>query len=401
MHETGFEMGLFLLLLITGVFSQKIIRQHFYESSWMTYYFITIVNDILSIWLWILWFKITSHRGFYDEPENIWLIMNMNGMLCAVVLPRFLLCLFHYTGMLIKRKKGEYHHTLTNTGFIIYLAIFAIIATGTVIGRFNFKTENYTVNVKGLHHDLDGLRIVQISDLHLASFYHHKDKLTEIMETINGYHPDLLVNTGDFVSFGWREFGRFDTILKIAGAEYGNFAVMGNHDFGTYHPSFTEADERNNVLLLHKYITSSGYRLLDDESAIVNVGSAKIAMAGINTSGSVPNITYGNFKKAISGTDSADIKILLSHDPNQWEKDVRGKTDIDISFSGHTHGMQIGISTKNFKWSPAHYLYPRWNGLYREGSQYLEVNCGLGVLGMPFRIWMPPEIVIITVKATQ
>ena len=62
------------------------------------------------------------------------------------------------------------------------------------------------------------------------------------MEEINSMNPDLIINTGDFVSYGWREFGRNDTILSKAISRYGNFAVMGNHDFGTYHPYFTEAD---------------------------------------------------------------------------------------------------------------------------------------------------------------
>jgi predicted MPP superfamily phosphohydrolase len=111
-----------------------------------------------------------------------------------------------------------------------------------------------------------------------------------------------------------------------------------------------------------------------------------------------PYITYGDLGKAITGLDSVDLKILLSHDPNHWEKAVVGKTDIDITLSGHTHGMQMGILTKHFKWSPSKYFYPHWNGLFLEGNQSQYVNRGLGVLSIPFRIWMPPEITIITLR---
>ena len=97
----------------------------------------------------------------------------------------------------------------------------------------------------------------------------------------------------------------------------------------------------------------------------------------------------------MSGLDSADLKILLSHDPNQWEKEVVSKTDIDITLSGHTHGMQMGIFTNKFKWSPSKYFYPHWGGLFIEGNQAQYVNIGLGVLAIPFRIWMPPEITVI------
>jgi predicted MPP superfamily phosphohydrolase len=271
--------------------------------------------------------------------------------------------------------------------------------TGTLYTRFNFKTDRITLKIKELRPELNGLKIVLVSDLHLSSFYHHKDLLVKVMKEIEKEKPDLFVNTGDFITFGWREFGRFDTILNIASGKYGSFAVMGNHDFGGYDPFFTDADERNNVLLMNKFIAASGYKVLNDETEIVNIGDSRIALTGVMTEGSFPKIIHGNLSKAIEGADSADLKILLAHDPNQWEKDVTGKTDIDITLSGHTHGMQIGILTKKFRWSPAHYFYPKWNGLYKEGEQYLIVNRGLGVLGIPFRIWMPPEITVITIIA--
>ena len=252
------------------------------------------------------------------------------------------------------------------------------------------------IKVKGLQKDLEGLRIVQISDLHLSSYYHHKDVMLRAINRVNELKPDLLINTGDFVTFAWREFGRFDTILRIPKAKYGNFAVMGNHDFGTYQPYYTEADRENNVLIMNNQIRSSGYTLLNDEFTTVKIKDATIAIIGIITKGSFPHIKYGNLNKATDGIGDVDYKILMSHDPNHWGEAVLGKTDIDLTLSGHTHGMQIGIITKKFRWSPAKFFYPRWNGLYREGNQQLIVNRGLGVLAVPFRIWMPPEISVIT-----
>ena len=167
------------------------------------------------------------------------------------------------------------------------------------IGRFNFKTENISVKIKGLKQDLDGLKIVQISDLHLASFYHHQDLLEEVMTKINELNPDILINTGDFITIGWREFSGFDTILNKAKGKYGNYAVMGNHDFGTYNPYFTEADLDNNVLLMNKFIASSGYHVLNDESAMVNIRNSRIAVIGVMTKGSFPEIIHSDLSKAI------------------------------------------------------------------------------------------------------
>jgi predicted MPP superfamily phosphohydrolase len=138
--------------------------------------------------------------------------------------------------------------------------------------------------------------------------------------------------------------------------------------------------------------------VLNDEYKKVNTGNSVIALIGVTTNGRHPNIIHGDVQKAMSGLDAADLKILLTHDPNHWEESITGKTDIEITLSGHTHGMQMGIMTKKFRWSPSKYFYPHWNGLYREGAQVQYVNRGLGLLAIPFRIWMPPEITIITLK---
>jgi predicted MPP superfamily phosphohydrolase len=146
-------------------------------------------------------------------------------------------------------------------------------------------------------------------------------------------------------------------------------------------------------------ISASGYKVLNDENIIIQINGEKIGLIGVITRGRHPKMIHGDLPKAMAGLDSVSLKILLAHDPNQWRKDVAGKTDIDLTLSGHTHGMQLGIMTKKFRWSPSKYFYPDWGGLYKESNQYLYVNRGLGVLAIPFRIWMPPEITIITIKA--
>jgi uncharacterized protein len=391
-------MGLLIFLIITEVLSLTVLQQHLYIRRKSIFLISVTIHVILSLWLWRLFLEIYTFKGFFDDPRHIWLIMNMTGMMCAVVIPRVILALFHFSGKLIKIKRGGYIKWLTNTGIIITMLIFSIIALSTLNGRFNFRTEEVTINVRDLNKDLDGLKIVQISDLHLAGFYNHGKVLKKVMDEINSLNPDLILNTGDFISYGWREFGSNDTILSKAKSRYGNYAVMGNHDFGTYQPFFTEADRNDNVSLMNNLIKSSGYTVLNDDYQIVRIKDAKIGLIGIITKGRHPDMVHGDLKEAISGLDSVDFKILLSHDPNQWEKEVVSKTDINLTLSGHTHGMQMGILTKRFRWSPSKYFYPHWGGLFKEGDQVQYVNRGLGVLVIPFRIWMPPEITVITLK---
>ncbi len=392
---------LFAFLLITEVLTFVVIYRHFFERSRWSNITAIVFNVLLSIPLWIFFTEVVSYKGSFDTPAHIDSMLNLAGAVCAIALPRAILVICHFTGAVIKYPKKGHIIWLTNTGLIIALLIFSVIVTGTLHGRFNFKTEKVTVKAYGLQSSLDGLKIIHISDLHLPCFYRHRALLGDLMEKLTEMEPDLIINTGDFINYGWNEFDRFDTILIKARSRYGNFAVPGNHDTGIYHPGFDESGREENVSRLNESVTSSGYHVLNDTGTIVSIGSARLAIIGIKTYGRYPDISYGNLTKAMKDIDTADYTILLSHDPNQWEKEVTGKTGIDLALAGHTHGMQIGILTKRFRWSPSKYFYPRWNGLYRSGSQFLYVNRGLGVLKVPFRIWMPPEITIITIRSSE
>lgn len=398
MHRL-FTMILPAILIAIEIMTFIVIRKMFYDKSWIKYFLFTLVNLSLSILIWAVLFQLLLFRGFYDDSRHVSLMLTLNGLLSAVVLPRLIIIASYYAGFLLKNLHAK--RILTVSGMGIALLITALFTNGILFGKFNFKTEYITIHINNLHKDLEDFKIVHISDIHLPSFYHNAGRLSEVMQEINEHHPDIIINTGDFVTYGWREFIGYDTILSIAKSRYGNFAVLGNHDFGTYHPYFTQADRKNNVMILNNMVTSSGYRVLNDESILLNIGNATIGLTGVITMGSFPDIIHGNLNKAIAGIDSTNLNILITHDPNHWIEEVKNSTDIELTLSGHTHGMQMGIYTRNFRWSPAKYFYPCWNGLCKEGDQYLIVNRGLGVLGIPGRIGMPPEITVITLRAEK
>jgi uncharacterized protein len=388
-------MILLIILFSTELLTILTFRQHYKTSSKAKFYTIAVINSILSIYMWMLFIKVSSFKGNFDEPGHIWLLMNLTGTFCAILAPRVILNLLHFTGKLIRIRKGGHIRSLTNAGIIIWLSVFSIVVFGTTVGRFNFRTEEIELKVPGLNKTLNGLKIVQLSDIHLATFYRNRGELMKVIDQVNSYEPDILINSGDFVNYGWREFDGMNTILSRAKSRLGNFAVIGNHDIGTYNPDLNQAGRDSNLAIVNRLVIASGYQVLNDENIIINSGNARIAILGVITRGRHPHMVHGDLDKAISGSDSADLRILISHDPNHWVKSVTGKTKIELTFSGHTHGMQIGIFTRWFKWSPSQYFYPRWNGLYQEGNQFLYVNRGLGVLAIPFRIWMPPEITVI------
>ncbi len=393
--------ALFLFALLFEVLSFIAIRDHYSKRSGILFYIITAIHFALSVLMWFYIFIVLTYKGFPDDPSHLNDQLIFTGLLSAVLIPRSIFSTVHFIGKFFRIKRGGHIRWLTKAAIIYSVLVSLILCYGSFFGRFNFKTEAVTVNIKGMDPSLDGLIIAHLTDMHLSSFYNKSNRLEEVMKTVDSYNPDLIVNTGDFITLGPREYGRFDTLLLKHRGIYGNYAILGNHDMGTYMSANYSGEKRATPDRMRELITKSGYNLLNDENTIINVRGVNVAVIGVKTGGSHPEIIHGDVRKASIGTDSAGLRILLCHDPNQWDKDVVGKTDIELSLAGHTHGMQIGIITRNFRWSPAKRFYPRWHGLYSEGEQFLYVNRGLGVLGVPFRIWMPPEITIITLRSVK
>jgi len=388
-------MIVLLILVVSEILAFLVLRQHFKGFSKTRYYLSSVINAILSGFLWIVYIEVRSFTGEFDDPGHVWLMMTLNGAYCSILAPRVLLIILHFGGKAVRNVKGEHIRWLTDTGIIIWIVVLITISAGTLKGKYNFRTEEVLIRSEKMNKTEDTLTIIHISDLHLATFHRDKDKLLGVMRTINSLDPDIIINSGDYISYGWKEFGRFDTILAVAGARFGKFAVQGNHDAGTYHPGYDDAGRDTHITRLSELIESSGYTLLNDTNTIIKTGNAAIGIAGVITRGRRLDITYGDPVKSMAGLDSTDFNILISHDPNHWEREIAGKTSADLTLAGHTHGMQAGIITKRFRWSPAVLIFPRWNGLHRSGDQYLYINRGLGVLSVPFRIGMPPEITVI------
>ena len=102
----------------------------------------------------------------------------------------------------------------------------------------------------------------------------------------------------------------------------------------------------------------------------------------------------------MEGINTEDFKILMSHDPTHWQEVVLPENkDIQLTLSGHTHGMQCGIEIPGWlKWSPSQYIYKYWGGMYEEGGKYLNVNRGFGYHAFPGRLGVWPEITVIELK---
>lgn len=290
----------------------------------------------------------------------------------------------------------------------IGLATGGLFFSGMVIGMIkwasDFRVRLVNLNLPRLPRSFEGLRIVQISDLHLGSWA-SVDPIEEAAGIINNLDPDLVLFTGDIVNYSTNEAFRFRDILKSIQAKHGVYAILGNHDYGDYVNWPSEEAREKNLTLLYDFFKDIGWKLLRNENDVIEIEGEKLALIGVeNWSASSRFPKLGDLPKAMDGIKDVPVKILLSHDPTHWEKEVSlYYPDIDLTLSGHTHGFQFGVELKHFRWSIAQYIFKYWAGLYQvetaQKPQYLYVNRGLGMIGYPGRVGILPEITLITLEA--
>jgi uncharacterized protein len=292
--------------------------------------------------------------------------------------------------------------SITRSEFLMKTAIIAgtvpalALTWGIISGAHDYRIRRVKLALKNLPKQFEGMTIAQISDIHSGSFF-NRVAVRGGIEMLMKEKPDMVFFTGDLVNNLAKEVQEYIDIFNKVKAPLGVYSTLGNHDFADYvnWQGDTRAKQQNLKDLMHAHKVM-GYDLLMDEHRFIEQGGEKLAIIGVqNISGQNRFRSYGNLEKAHQGTDEAPVKLLLSHDPTHWDKEVNTKyKDIDVMFSGHTHGTQFGINIGDYTWSPAQYAYKQWAGLYQEGDQKLYVNRGYGYIGYPGRVGMPPEITV-------
>ncbi len=218
------------------------------------------------------------------------------------------------------------------------------------------------------------------------------------IELINKQNADYILFTGDLVNNIAAEVETFVPLLKKLKARHGMYSILGNHDYGEYYKWDSKDQLRKNMEDLYAHHNSIGFRLLRNESVKLTKDGQEIALIGIENWGLPPFPQYGDLKNSLAPVKDLPFKILMSHDPSHWDAEVLNRTNIDLTLSGHTHGMQFAIRIPGWRWSPVKMKYPRWGGLYTEGQQHLYVNIGIGYIAFPGRVGTPPEITVFELK---
>lgn len=288
---------------------------------------------------------------------------------------------------------------LVKAGMLTAAVPLTSLTWGIAYGAYDYKIKHQKLVLPNLPKAFDGIKMAQISDVHSGSFYNRKAVLGGV-EMLLGEKPDFIFFTGDLVNDKATELRDYQDIFAKLKAPLGVYSTLGNHDYGDYHygrgPSAAKAKNLQDLIKSHELM---GWDLLMNENRRLKVDGEEIGVLGIENWGMGRFPKYGKMDLAVKDTDDLPVKLLLSHDPSHWRGQVLEKyPQIDAMFSGHTHGMQFGVRTKDFQWSPVQYIYKEWAGLYQEQHQQLYVNVGYGFLGYPGRVGILPEITIFELK---
>ena len=278
---------------------------------------------------------------------------------------------------------------------------FALIPALGVIGWFAFgfiegwkrlELKHITFTSPDLPPYFDGYRLVQITDFHLGSFPPGNDFVQKVVDATNNEEPDMILFTGDLVNNQASEVEPYLETLAQLHASDGIYSIWGNHDYCEYGNNHSIGALKRNRRMLYGYQESLGWHQLMNEHHVVSHGMSSIAVIGVENPGQPPFTNRSNLKKAMKGLDPGIFKILLSHDPHHWRREVVGKK-IQLTLAGHTHAGQLKIG----KWTPARMAFKEWGGAYRIGEQMLYVSSGIGG-SFPFRLGAWPELTVITLK---
>ena len=397
---------LFVIIAIVELYSFQVIKT-VTKSKW-----ILIVYAVISVAAIVfITYELMKFDRSVGQTKSTLITL---GLLLLVLLPKlvltFVLLLEDVTRILI----GTVTHFMGHNSdsflperrkFVSQVAIglaavpFLSLIYGMTIGKYNYKVIRQTLFFPDLPDAFDGFKFTQISDIHSGSF-DDENKIRYAIDLINEQESDLLLFTGDIVNAKADEMHPWIDIFKgINKHEYGKYSVLGNHDYGAYLDWKSEKAKAENFVAIKDLHRQIDFKLMLNENVKIKKGKDEIALIGVENWGKHFG-EFGDIDKASENVTATDFKILMSHDPSHWEYIVKQHSkNIQLTLSGHTHGMQFGIEIPGyFKWSLAKYIYKQWAGLYEEFGRYVYVNRGFGFHAYPGRVGIMPEITVFELK---
>jgi predicted MPP superfamily phosphohydrolase len=242
---------------------------------------------------------------------------------------------------------------------------------------FRLTVEHKQIHLRRLPRELDGFRVVQLSDIHHSPFT-SREQIERAVETANSLQPDIIALTGDYVSKERAYAAPCAELLGALRARHGVYAVLGNHDHWT------------DAALITDLFRAEGITVLVNQGMRFENNGAAFWLAGVDDT----MVGLEDLSLALAGSSSQEFKLLLAHNPIILRRAARA--GVDLVLSGHTHGGQVSLRTeRSASGRPRRRLL---KGLARQGETQIYITRGLGTVVLPVRFGCPPEVSLLELR---
>ncbi|HXH49916.1 MAG TPA: metallophosphoesterase [Terriglobia bacterium] len=339
--------------------------------------------------------SLTLKIALLQAPVQWWAFGSVAGFVLA--LP-FVLTNFIWDGIQWLRQKTDAQAEpdpsfspgrrkfLSNTAMAAGVVPLTGAGYGFLFGRIEFEKSFVRMKLPRLPREFHGFRIAQLSDIHIGPFMPSSD-IRHVVEMTNGLKPDLVVLTGDYVTWDPDTQGAAVDSLKGLKSPLGIYGCLGNHEIMTH----TQAS-------ITRLFAEQNVRILRYERAPIQVGKESLNLIGVDyeTHRHRGYLGEHHVRRYLEGVDRlmipGQVNILLSHNPNTFDR--AAELGIDLSLSGHTHGGQISLDFISPDLSIARMMTPYVKGHFEKPGGQLYVNRGIGTIAIPIRFDAPPEITL-------
>jgi predicted MPP superfamily phosphohydrolase len=335
---------------------------------------------------------LTVSEALLRAPFAWWVVCSQIAFLVALVLaiPRGI----HWLAVRLRRGAHagkdalvsvERRKFLERTAAAAVAAPFVAGAYGVLYGRLNLDITQPQIRLARLPRAFEGFRIAQLSDIHIGPFMTEK-QIRKCVAMANSLKPDLIVLTGDYVTFDSTTAPAVVRALAGLKAPFGVYATLGNHDFWT-------GVERS----LPRRFAQAGVRFLRYERAPIVAHGDELNLIGVDFESlhlfGTGGLKVRRFLERAEPLVAPDrVNILLTHNPDAFDR--AAELGIDLSLAGHTHGGQLALEFISPQLAPSRLVTPYVAGRFEKQGAQLYVNRGIGTIGVPMRVGAAPEITI-------
>lgn len=283
----------------------------------------------------------------------------------------------------------ERRYFLQNATRVAGAIPFVMVGYGFVRSRGFYVVEEVTVPIPNLPPALDGLRLVQLTDVHASAFM-PVEEIRHVAGMAHELKADLVFHTGDTLTSRGDPLPEAIAELSQVQGTHGSFGCLGNHEI---YAGVTDTATR--------LFAERGVRLLRNQNAEIEINGAKLNLIGVDYQrqprGLEPESWKPYFLRGVEKLVRTDaVNILLTHNPNPFLR--AADLGIQLTLAGHTHGGQVQVEILDNRWSPARFITPFISGLYERNGSHLYVSRGVGTIAMPVRLNAPAEISLLTLR---